>query len=178
MKQIVVPQLGESVTEATVSKWLKKEGESVKADEPIVELETDKVTLEVNAPSDGVIVKISAGEGQTVEVGALLGEFESGAVANDVKKPAPAAAAPAPAAPAPKPQPVATAPAPAKTSAHDDDAGLSPAVRKMLGDNNIEASKIKGSGPGGRISKEDVQKYIAQRRKPRHLAKLPHGKSA
>ena len=73
MTQIVVPTLGESVAEATVAQWLKKEGESVRADEPIVELETDKVTLEVNAPADGVIVKIAVGEGDSVEVGAILG---------------------------------------------------------------------------------------------------------
>ena len=101
MTKIVVPTLGESVTEATVAQWLKKEGETVKADEPIVELETDKVTLEVNAPSDGVISKIIVGEGQNVGVGALLGELSA---ANDVAKPSapkPAAVAPSPAASAP-----------------------------------------------------------------------------
>lgn len=158
MKQIVVPALGESVTEATVSKWLKKEGEAVKVDEPLVELETDKVTLEVNAPSDGVIVRISAGEGQTVNVGALLGELETGAAANDVKKSAPAAA-PAPAAKA-APAPAKAAPAPAKTSSADE-SKLSPAVRKMLADNNISASQVQASSSDGRLSKEDVQKYIA-----------------
>jgi 2-oxoglutarate dehydrogenase E2 component (dihydrolipoamide succinyltransferase) len=92
MTQILVPVLGESVTEATVAQWLKKEGETVKRDEPIVELETDKVTLEVNAPSDGVISKIMVGEGQNVGVGAILGELSA---ANDTAKPA-AAPAPAP----------------------------------------------------------------------------------
>jgi 2-oxoglutarate dehydrogenase E2 component (dihydrolipoamide succinyltransferase) len=83
MSQIVVPTLGESVSEATVAKWLKKEGEAVKADEPIVELETDKVTLEVNAPAAGMIAKIIAPAGSAVKVGALLGEIanSSGAVA-------------------------------------------------------------------------------------------------
>ena len=78
MTQIKVPTLGESVTEATVAQWLKKEGESVSADEPIVELETDKVTLEVPAPSDGVITKITVAEGENVEVGAILGEMGEG----------------------------------------------------------------------------------------------------
>ena len=86
MTQIVVPTLGESVSEATVAQWLKKEGEAVQADEPIVELETDKVTLEVNAPADGVIAKITVGEGESVEVGAILGEMGEGGAANDRPK--------------------------------------------------------------------------------------------
>lgn len=155
MSNIVVPTLGESVSEATVAQWLKKEGESVKADEPIVELETDKVTLEVNAPRDGVITKITVGEGETVAVGAILGELSEGAVANDTKKAEPkaAAAASAPAAD------VKAAPA-AKSSSANDDAALSPAVRKMIGDHNLDASSITGTGKDGRITKEDVQKHI------------------
>lgn len=148
MTKILVPTLGESVTEATVAQWLKKEGETVKADEPIVELETDKVTLEVNAPSDGVISKIIVGEGQNVGVGALLGELSA---ANDVAKPS-----------APKPA-VAPAPATAVASVHkapsNEDAKLSPAVRKLMADNNVDASQIQSSD--GRLSKEDVEKYIA-----------------
>ncbi|MCK6418510.1 MAG: 2-oxoglutarate dehydrogenase complex dihydrolipoyllysine-residue succinyltransferase [Alphaproteobacteria bacterium] len=158
MKQIVVPALGESVSEATVSQWLKKEGEAVKADEPIVELETDKVTLEVNAPADGVIAKITVGEGQNVAVGAILGELEVGAAANDVKKPAaPAASTPAPAAapaPAPAPAPVQNA-APAAS-----DVKTSPAVRKMMGDNNIDPAQVVASRDDGRLSKEDVVAYL------------------
>jgi len=151
MTQILVPTLGESVAEATVSQWLKKEGEAVKADEPIVELETDKVTLEVNAPSDGVIMKISVGEGDTVEVGALLGEMEAGAVAND--------AAPA------KKEKKDAAPAKAeksekKSAAPSADAKTSPAVRKMIADNNLDASQIPSTD--GRITKEDVQAFLAK----------------
>lgn len=148
MTKIVVPTLGESVSEATVAQWLKKEGEAVKADEPIVELETDKVTLEVPAPSDGVIVKIIVGEGQSVGVGAILGELEAGAVAND--KGSKSAAKPA-----------AAAPAPAKTeSASDEGAKTSPAVRKLLADNNLDASQVPASGKDGRLSKEDVENYL------------------
>ncbi len=162
MTQIVVPTLGESVSEATVAQWLKKEGEAVQADEPLVELETDKVTLEVNAPEAGVIAKITVGEGESVEVGAVLGELEAGAVAND-PAPAPAAeeapkeepkaaeAAPAPAAPA------ASAPAPAATS---DTPKLSPAVRKIINDNNLDAAQIPASSNDGRLTKDDVQKFI------------------
>ena len=153
MTQIVVPTLGESVAEATVAQWLKKEGEAVKADEPIVELETDKVTLEVNAPSDGVIVSISVGEGESVEVGAILGELEAGAVANDTpaaKQEAPAKAA-APASVAKEEKAAAPSAAP-KTS---------PAVRKLIKDNNLDATQIPASGKDGRLTKEDVQKFMA-----------------
>ncbi len=151
MTNIVVPTLGESVSEATVAQWLKKEGESVKADEPIVELETDKVTLEVNAPSDGIIAKITVGEGETVEVGAILGSMGKGTgkVAND--------AASAKAAKSETPAIVES-----KSSDSNKDAGkTSPAVRKLLADNGLSASVIKGSGKDGRITKEDVEKAIA-----------------
>lgn len=151
MTQILVPTLGESVAEATVSQWLKKEGEAVKADEPIVELETDKVTLEVNAPADGVIVKIAVGEGENVEVGAILGELEAGAVANDS---APAKKEDAKAAPAAKEEKKATSASPSA------DAKTSPAVRKLLADNNLDASQVPASGKDGRITKEDVQNYL------------------
>ncbi len=155
MTQIVVPTLGESVAEATVSQWLKKEGEAVKADEPIVELETDKVTLEVNAPADGVIVKISVGEGDTVEVGAILGELEVGAVANDAK---PAAAAKKEE--AKKADPVSAPAREEKTAALSASAKTSPAVRKLINDNNLDAGQIPASGPEGRLTKEDVQNFM------------------
>ncbi|MCM2343733.1 MAG: 2-oxoglutarate dehydrogenase complex dihydrolipoyllysine-residue succinyltransferase [Alphaproteobacteria bacterium] len=143
MTNIVVPTLGESVTEATVARWLKKEGDTIAADEPVVELETDKVTLEVNAPSGGVITKIIAGEGSNVGVGALLGEIAAGSAANDAKPKVVAAT------------PVAAVPAAAVEQK------LSPAVQKMVGDANLDASKIAGTGKDGRILKEDVQNYVA-----------------
>ncbi len=159
MTQIVVPTLGESVAEATVAQWLKKEGESVKADEPIVELETDKVTLEVNAPADGVIVKIEVGEGDNVEVGAILGELEEGAVANDSAAPAKKEGSK---------KDVATkvttpikSEQTAKTIVPSDNPKTSPAVRKMINDNNLDASSIPASGKDGRITKEDVKNYLA-----------------
>ncbi len=151
MTQIVVPTLGESVAEATVAQWLKKEGEAVKADEPIVELETDKVTLEVNSPVDGVIAKISVAEGENVEVGAILGELNEGAVANDAK-PAPVKKEEPKAAPAAKEEKVAAAPS--------SEPKTSPAVRKMINDNNLDAALIPASGKDGRITKEDVQNYL------------------
>ncbi|MEM6781255.1 MAG: 2-oxoglutarate dehydrogenase complex dihydrolipoyllysine-residue succinyltransferase [Pseudomonadota bacterium] len=149
MAEILVPTLGESVSEATVAQWLKKEGESVSADEPIVELETDKVTLEVNAPQDGVISKITVGEGENVEVGAILGEIGEGSAANDS----------APKEEKKKEEPKAAAPAPAPEKSEDDHK-LSPAVLKMVNDHNLDASKITGTGKDGRLTKEDVQKFI------------------
>lgn len=152
MTQIVVPTLGESVSEATVAQWLKKEGDAVKADEPLVELETDKVTLEVNAPEDGVLVSITVGEGSNVEVGALLGELGAGsgkAVSNDT--------APAKAAKQEKKEsaPVATNAAPAGAEVK-----MAPAVRKLVNDNNLDASVIPASGKEGRLLKEDVLAYL------------------
>ncbi len=153
MTQIVVPTLGESVSEATVAQWLKGEGEAVKADEPIVELETDKVTLEVGAPADGVIAKITVGEGETVEVGALLGELGEGS-----------GAAPAPAAndekPAKEEKPAAAQQTEVKEAVTSDEPKTSPAVRKLINDNNLDASQIPATGKEGRITKEDVKKFL------------------
>ena len=148
MTQIVVPTLGESVTEATVAQWLKKEGEVVAADEPVVELETDKVTLEVNAPSAGVLSKIVAQAGSNVGVGALLAEIAAaGGVANDAPKPA----AVKPAAPAPVPQKAAVPVVEQKQSG--------PAARKMMEERGIAPSAIAGTGKDGRVSKGDVIDY-------------------
>lgn len=144
---IVVPTLGESVTEATVAKWFKKVGDAVKADEALCELETDKVTVEVNAPAAGALKEILVKEGATVEVGALLGRIEAGAAGN-------AAAAPAKEekkAEAPK----AAAPAPAATAAAGAKNG--PAASKMLAENpQVKVENIQGSGKDGRVTKGDV----------------------
>jgi 2-oxoglutarate dehydrogenase E2 component (dihydrolipoamide succinyltransferase) len=150
MTNIVVPTLGESVSSATVARWLKKAGDAVAADEPLVELETDKVTVEVNAPVAGVISAIAADTGAEVLPGAVLGSIEAGAAA--AAKPA---AAPAPA-PAPK---AAAAPAPAAASAH---APL-PAAAKMIAETGVSAAAIgAGTGKDGRITKGDVLAYLAQ----------------
>lgn len=148
MSQIVVPALGESVSEATVAQWLKKEGDTVAADEPIVELETDKVTLEVNAPSAGVISSIIVKEGENVEVGALLGEI-GGAASNDTKP----AAVPAP---APAKEEAKAAPAAASSDEHK----IPPAGAKIINDNNLDASKIPATGKDGRLTKEDVINFM------------------
>src|SRR5580704_12983052 len=154
MAEIRVPTLGESVTEATIGKWFKKPGDAVAVDEPLVELETDKVTIEVPAPAAGVLSDIAATDGDTVAVGALLGQITDGAGA--AAKPAPAKAAepsspPAvkPAAPPPPAQPAA--PGPAKPAAPE--APLAPSVRRLSAESSIEAATVPGSGKDGRVTK-------------------------
>jgi 2-oxoglutarate dehydrogenase E2 component (dihydrolipoamide succinyltransferase) len=168
--QITVPTLGESVTEATVSKWFKAVGDAVSADEPLLELETDKVTLEVNAPAAGTLSDIAVPEGSDVEVGALLGVIAEGVAGKEATKPAakPAEAKteaksePAPesetdAAPAdPAPAPAAEAPTPALAKAMP----LSPAVRKLVEQHGLDAAAITGSGKDGRLTKGDVLAFI------------------
>lgn len=151
MTEIRVPTLGESVTEATIGRWFKKAGDAVAVDEPLVELETDKVTIEVPAPSAGTLSEIIAADGTTVAVGALLGQITDGAAG---AKPAAAPAKPAAAAPAP----AATAPAaaPAVPKAPPADAPLAPSVRKLSAETGIDASTVPGSGKDGRITKGDM----------------------
>lgn len=149
--EIRVPTLGESVSEATIGKWFKKPGEAVKADEPLVELETDKVTLEVNAPAAGVLGEIVAKEGDTVGVSALLGTIAEGGAA---------AAAPAPKAeakPAAAPAPAAEAPKAAATKAADS----GPAVSRLAAESGVDPSKVAASGKDGRVTKGDMLAAIA-----------------
>jgi 2-oxoglutarate dehydrogenase E2 component (dihydrolipoamide succinyltransferase) len=157
MTEIRVPTLGESVTEATIGKWFKKAGDAVAVDEPLVELETDKVTIEVPAPSAGTLGEIVAKDGETVAVGALLGQITEGGGA--AKAAAPAAAAPAAKATAPAPQPApaapAAAPAPAQKSPPTD-APLAPSVRKISAESGVDASTVPGSGKDGRVTKGDM----------------------
>lgn len=155
--EIKVPVLGESVVEATVSRWLKGKGEAVAADEAVVELETDKVTLEVPSPVAGVLEDIVAADGAVVTVDALLGMVAEGAVASaPSQKPAADTAAPAAsAAPAPAPS---AASAPATSSAA---AMLSPAVRKMVDENGLNPAAITGTGKDGRLTKADVKAALA-----------------
>src|SRR6187397_637638 len=146
MAEIRVPTLGESVTEATIGKWFKKPGDPVAVDEPLVELETDKVTIEVPAPSAGVLGEIAAKDGETVAVGALLGQINEGGAASAAKP----AAAPAKAAPAP-----AAAPA-AAPKAVAVDAPLAPSVRKLSAESGVDAATVPGSGKDGRVTKGDM----------------------
>jgi 2-oxoglutarate dehydrogenase E2 component (dihydrolipoamide succinyltransferase) len=150
MAEIRVPTLGESVTEATIGKWFKKPGDAVAVDEPLVELETDKVTIEVPAPAAGVLGAIAAKDGDTVAVGAVLGQIEEGAGAAKSKaQPAkPAAAASAPQAPPTTPP----APAPIPPS----DAPPAPSVRRLSAESGIDAAAVAGTGSDGRVTKGDM----------------------
>jgi 2-oxoglutarate dehydrogenase E2 component (dihydrolipoamide succinyltransferase) len=148
MTEIRVPTLGESVTEATIGRWFKRAGDPVAVDEPLVELETDKVTIEVPAPSAGVLSEIVAKDGDTVAVGALLGQIKDGAGASAAK----AAAAPTtkPAAP----QPVSAPPAPTRTL--PPETPFAPSVRKLATESGIDVSAVPGSGKDGRVTKNDM----------------------
>jgi len=153
---VVLPALGESVTEGTVVRWLKAVGDSVAADEPLLEISTDKVDTEIPAPVAGTLIEITAGEDATVAVGGQLGLIASGAAAPAAPA-APAPAAPAPAAPT-APAPVAApAPAASASSAVDNsDSYVTPLVRRLAAQNGVDLSTITGSGVGGRIRKQDV----------------------
>jgi 2-oxoglutarate dehydrogenase E2 component (dihydrolipoamide succinyltransferase) len=155
MAEIRVPTLGESVTEATIGKWFKKAGDVVAVDEPLVELETDKVTIEVPAPAAGVLTDVAVKDGDTVAVGALLGAIKEGAGAAATKTPA-KAAEPAPqAAPPPPPRPApAVTPAPAKAASAD--MPLAPSVRRIAAETGINPSAVSGTGKDGRVTKGDM----------------------
>ena len=155
--EIKVPTLGESVAEATVARWFKKPGDAVKQDEPVCELETDKVSVEVPAPATGVLAAISADQGATVKPGGVLGAINEGAAAA-----APAAAAKPAAAPA---APAAAKPAPAAPAAAMPP---SPAARKILEEKGIASGDVAGSGKRGQVLKED-----AQAAQPRAAATAP-----
>jgi 2-oxoglutarate dehydrogenase E2 component (dihydrolipoamide succinyltransferase) len=155
MADIRVPTLGESVTEATVGKWFKQPGEAVAVDEPLVELETDKVTLEVPAPAAGVLSGVAVKAGDTVAVGALLGQITDGAGV------APAKAAPSAAKPPEAKPPEAAKPAPAPpAAAKAADMPLPPAVRKMAAESGVDAGKVEGSGMHGQVTKGDMMAAI------------------
>ncbi len=153
MTEIRVPTLGESVTEATIGRWFKKAGDAVAVDEPLVELETDKVTIEVPAPSAGTLGDIIAKDGETVAVGALLGQINDGATGAAKPAAASAKAAASPAAAA-----AASAAASATTTARvpPADAPLAPSVRKISAESGLDAATVPGSGKDGRVTKGDM----------------------
>ncbi len=150
--EIKVPALGESVTEATVGQWFKKPGEAVKADEPIVELETDKVTVEVPAPAAGVLADIQVEQGATVGIGSVLGSIKEGTGATAAPAPKPAAAPTPKAEAAPAPKPAASQPAPQAGNGMPP----SPAARKILEEKGIASADVQGSGRRGQVLKEDA----------------------
>src|SRR6476661_1429902 len=163
MAEIRVPTLGESVTEATIGKWFKKPGEAVAVDEPLVELETDKVTIEVPAPAAGVLSDIAAKDGETVAVGALLGQIKEGAGAPSTKPPAAPTGRPdqktstttpiGAADEEPQPRVPPKADAQPKTKG---DMPAPPSVRKMAAESGMDVSTVPGSGKDGRVTKGDM----------------------
>lgn len=164
MAEITLPQLGETVTEGTITRWFKKVGEAVAADEPLFEVSTDKVDTEVPSPIAGVLTEIRVAEGDTVPVGTVIA-----VVGDSAGAPAPAPAAPAPTTaptppPAPAPAPVAAPPAPTSPvpapASSTEGMVLSPVVRKLISENGLDASRINGTGPGGRITRDDVMAVI------------------
>ena len=176
MADVVLPQLGETVTEGTIIRWIKQIGDEVARDEPLFEISTDKVDSEVPSPAAGVLTQVVVPEGETVEVGALLaiisdgpvGEGEtSEPVAAEVEAPAPAPEPQAPVAPVAPPEPVVEAPPEDEPPAADprtEPRLLSPVVRKLVNEHGIDISTIEGSGVGGRITRADVEEMIRQRR--------------
>jgi 2-oxoglutarate dehydrogenase E2 component (dihydrolipoamide succinyltransferase) len=160
--EIKVPALGESVTEATVGKWFKQPGDAVAVDEPLVELETDKVTVEVPAPSAGTLGAIAVEAGTTVTIGAVLGSINAGAGAPAAAKPAAAPAAPPAAQPA-KPAPAPSAPS---VSANGGMPPPAPAARKILEEKGVAAAEVAGSGRRGQVLKEDAMTASAKAATP------------
>ena len=178
MADITLPQLGETVTEGTITRWFKKVGDTVSADEPLFEVSTDKVDTEVPSPISGTLTEIRVAEGDTVPVGTVIAVVgAAGAAPAPTSAPAPVAAAPAPVAvaptpvvapapaPAPAPVVVASAPAPAPAVAAPAPVAtsnklLSPVVRRLVAEHGIDVNALVGSGPGGRITREDVLDHI------------------
>lgn len=159
---IIMPQMGESIFEGTITKWLKKPGDKVQRDEPLFEISTDKVDAEIPAPASGVLQEIKVSEGNTVQVNTVVGVISAdGATAAPTK-----AAVPAPAAPEKKAAPTASVAAPAAsaaaTAASEEDSAerSSPLVRKIAREHNVELSQVVGSGLGGRITKQDILDFI------------------
>jgi 2-oxoglutarate dehydrogenase E2 component (dihydrolipoamide succinyltransferase) len=164
--EIRVPPLGESLVDAVVGQWLKDEGDQVSRGETIVELETDKVNLDVTAPEDGVLGKIERNEGDVVTVGELLGTVSegAGAAANGAAPQETVVEIAAPAAePAPVAAPAAAAPTPAPEPASIGDGGrAAPAVRMLASEHNVDLNAIEGTGPSGRVTREDVLAAVAR----------------
>lgn len=165
-QEVTLPALGESVTEGTVTRWLKEVGEQVEVDEPLVEVSTDKVDTEIPSPVAGTLLEIRIPEDEEAEVGqvlAIIGDSSAAPAPAAPAAPAPAAAAPAPATPAAPAAPASAPDTPATPAAPaaDGEAYVTPLVRKLAKDNGIDLSTVKGTGVGGRIRKQDVQEAIA-----------------
>lgn len=194
MTDVVMPQMGESIVEGTLTKWLKKPGEHVERDEPLFEISTDKVDTEIPSPTAGTLSEVLVEEGKTVGINTVVARIEDGNGAGRPKAAQPAAtpARPAPPArqaaapPPPPPQPEAPAqetiqPTPAPHQVEDTAAAtgpLSPLVRKMAREHNIDLSQVRGTGSGGRITKQDIEDHLAQRSRQPMEARPAGGETA
>jgi 2-oxoglutarate dehydrogenase E2 component (dihydrolipoamide succinyltransferase) len=159
MTEIRVPTLGESVTEATIGKWFKRAGDPVAVDEPLVELETDKVTIEVPAPAAGVLAEIAAKDGETVAVGALLGQIKEGVAATPTGRPDQKTDTTTPINAGPE-EPKLKAGAAKPSQPVATDMPLAPSVRKLAAESGMEAAKVEGTGKDGRVTKGDMMAAI------------------
>jgi len=162
---VVMPQMGVSVSEGTITRWLKQEGEHVEADEPLLEISTDKVDTEVPSPATGTLVQILVQEGETVDVGTKIGQI-GGAAGAPAPAPAAAAPEPAPAPPAPPaPEPTAEAPAPPPPPAAEPSGNgkfVSPVVARIASEHGIDLNQVPGTGRGGRVTKQDILAFVEQ----------------
>src|SRR5690349_2494934 len=164
MIDVVMPQMGESIVEGTLTKWLKKAGEHVERDEPLFEISTDKVDTEIPSPAAGTLSEVLVEEGKTVGINTVVARISDGAAAPahaPAAKPA-APGEPVKAAPQAPPPPAAPAAPPVESAQEEPSGPLSPLVRRMARENNIDLSRVKGTGAGGRITKQDVEAYQAQ----------------
>jgi 2-oxoglutarate dehydrogenase E2 component (dihydrolipoamide succinyltransferase) len=166
---VVMPQMGESIFEGTVTKWLRQPGDQVRRDEPLFEISTDKVDAEIPSPASGVLKEIKVPAGKTVQVNTVVAILEEAGAAAAPSAPAPAAKPPAPAAAAPPaasarlaapPAPAAPAPAPAAEIRSSPDVRSSPLVRRLARENNVALATVPGTGSGGRVSKRDLMNYL------------------
>ncbi|MGO9008507.1 MAG: 2-oxoglutarate dehydrogenase, E2 component, dihydrolipoamide succinyltransferase [Bryobacteraceae bacterium] len=172
MTDVVMPQMGESIVEGTLTKWLKKPGDHVERDEPLFEISTDKVDTEIPSPAAGTLSEVMVEEGKTVGINTVVARIaENGAGAAAARPAAQAAQPPAATSPEPAPAVVVETAAPAAPAPPVEEAApvgepagpLSPLVRRLARENNIDLSRVKGTGAGGRITKQDVESYLAQR---------------
>jgi len=169
MTDVVMPQMGESIVEGTLTKWLKKPGERIERDEPLFEISTDKVDTEIPSPAAGTLADVLVPEGQTVSINTVVAHIDDGAGSAAPPKPqeakpaSPAPVSPAPAAPPPAAEAVPPAPVTQAAPEAAEPAGpLSPLVRKLAREHNLDLSRITGTGAGGRITKQDVEGYLAR----------------
>ena len=187
MIDVVMPQMGESIVEGTLTKWLKKPGDTVGRDEPLFEISTDKVDTEIPSPAAGTLAEVLIEEGKTVGINTIVARINDGSSAPAAAPEARQAEPPAPQAPAPQaptpaaaapppPAPVAEAdgtPEPVATVVEETAGPLSPLVRKMARENNIDLSQVKGTGAGNRITKQDLETYLASKAAPQQRQAEP-----